>query len=74
MNVKRKLRDIDYFPKGLREYTENDLADMLDIFNETALIGVNSPVTGPVSIEELSFLLFIKANRTAFGKPPSTNH
>ncbi len=57
MNIKRKLRDIDYLPKGLRKYTENDLADMLEIFNETALTGVNSPVTGPVSIEELGFYL-----------------
>ncbi|MEJ2445151.1 MAG: hypothetical protein P8Y42_17145 [Exilibacterium sp.] len=57
MNIKRKLRDIDYLPKGLREYIENDLADMLEIFNETALTGVNSPVTGPVSIEELGFYL-----------------
>ncbi len=57
MNIKRKLRDIDYLPKGLQEYTENDLADMLEIFNETALTGVNSPVTGPVSIEELGFYL-----------------
>ncbi len=57
MNIKRKLSDIDYLPKGLREYTENDLADMLEIFNETALTGANSPVTGPVSIEELGFCL-----------------
>ncbi len=57
MNIKRKLSDIDYLPKGLREYTENDLADMLEIFNETALTGANSPVTGPVSIEKLGFYL-----------------
>ncbi|MFJ4143872.1 GNAT family N-acetyltransferase [Pseudomonas sp. NPDC089734] len=47
--------DLPRLPKGIREFTENDLEAMMKIFNETAATGANSPVTRPMTYEEVKF-------------------
>lgn len=42
-------------PRGIRESTDDDLPAMMSIFNETAASGANSPVTRPMTYEEVKF-------------------
>lgn len=44
-------------PRGLRPYTSADLPTMTEIFNETALGGVSSPVVRPLNLEEMTFFV-----------------
>ncbi|GFM65445.1 GNAT family N-acetyltransferase [Pseudomonas cichorii] len=47
--------ELPRLPRGIREFTENDLEAMMNIFNETAGSGANSPVTRPMTYEEVKF-------------------
>lgn len=42
-------------PRGFRESTDSDLPAMMDIFNETAGTGANSPVTRALTLDEVAF-------------------
>ncbi|MBV4464925.1 L-amino acid N-acyltransferase YncA [Pseudomonas sp. F-14 TE3623] len=42
-------------PRGIRESTDSDLPAMMEIFNETAGTGSNSPVTRALTLEEVAF-------------------
>lgn len=44
-------------PRGVRESLDSDLPAMMEIFNETAGTGANSPVTRPMTLEEVTFYI-----------------
>ncbi|WP_085583664.1 MULTISPECIES: GNAT family N-acetyltransferase [unclassified Pseudomonas] len=44
-------------PRGVRESCDADLPAMMEIFNETAGTGANSPVTRPMTLEEVTFYI-----------------
>ncbi|MGN7738557.1 GNAT family N-acetyltransferase [Pseudomonas sp. 22526] len=44
-------------PRGMRESCDADLPAMMEIFNETAGTGANSPVTRPMTLEEVTFYI-----------------
>jgi phosphinothricin acetyltransferase len=49
-------------PRGVRESTDADLPAMMAIFNETADTGANSPVTRPMTLEEVTFYINLYKN------------
>lgn len=44
-------------PRGIRESCDTDLPAMMGIFNETAGTGANSPVTRPMTLEQVAFYI-----------------
>jgi phosphinothricin acetyltransferase len=44
-------------PRGVRRYTPDDVEVMMEIFNESALSGVSSPVTRTLSLKEMTFFI-----------------
>ena len=47
----------DELPKGLRKFEPEDTEILLEILNETAETGANSPFTRPMTLDEITMML-----------------